>query len=109
MYHFKIEKIKQRRKENMIFEKSFIRLVLIVTLAAICIKYYNEVEANLLEKLTYRRVKQEFRCALKRRRNRLPTSSQPNQITSSVLTLTQQGITTHQPNSTELSTTSGKL
>ena len=72
----------------MIFEKSFIRLVLIVTLAAICIKYYNEVEANLLEKLTYRRVKQEFRCALKRRRNRITTSSQPNQ--RSEYTLTQR-------------------
>ena len=95
----------------MIFEKSFIRLVLIVTLAAICIKYYNEVEANLLEKLTYRRVKQEFRCALKRRRNRITTSSQPNQITSSVLTLTQQGITSQsqRTNSTELSTTTGNF
>ena len=97
----------------MIFEKSFISLVLFATLAAIYIKDYNEVEANstILENLTFKRVKQDFRCALKRRRNRLPTSSRPNQITSSALTVTQQGITSQsqRTNSTELTTTTGKL
>ncbi len=97
----------------MIFEKSFISFVLIVTLAAIYIKDYNEVEANstILEKLTFKRVKQDFRCALKRRRNRISIPSKPNQITSSVLTLTQQGITSQsqRTNSTELSTTTGNF
>ena len=97
----------------MIFEKSFISFVLVVTFAAIHIKDYNKVEANstILEKLTFKRVKQDFRCALKRRRNRLPTSSRPNQIISSVLTLTQQGITSQsqRTNSTELSTTTGNF
>ena len=97
----------------MILEKSFISFVLLATLAAIYIKDYNEVEANstILEKLTFKRVKQDFRCALKRRRNRLPISSRPNQITSSALTVTQQGITSQsqRTNSTELSTTTGNF
>ena len=78
----------------MIFEKSFISFVLFVTFAAIYIKDYNEVEANstILEKLTFKRVKQDFRCAKVKRRKRIPTSSRPNQIISSVLTVTQQGI-----------------
>ena len=85
----------------MIFEKSFISFVLFISLA-IYIKYYYEVEANnQFEKLTFKRVKQDFRCALKKRRNIRSTSSQPNQITS-VRTITAQ-----QSNSTELSTTTG--
>ena len=119
MYHFKNKensyptksrKLKQQNK-NMIFEKSFLSFVLFATLAAIYIKDYNEVEANstILENLTFKRVKQDFRCALIRRRNRLTTSSQPNQITSSVLTVTQQGITSQLTNSTEISSTTGKF
>ena len=89
--------------KNMIFKKSFISFVLIVTLVVIYIKDYNEVEANLLEKLNFKGVKQEFRSAyLKQERNRIPTSSLPNQITS-VLALTKR------TNSTETSTTTGKI
>ena len=87
--------------KNMIFKKSFISFVLIVTLVVIYIKDYNKVEANLLEKLNFKGVKQEFRSAyLKQGRNRLPT--RPNQITS-VLALTKR------TNSTETSTTTGKI
>ena len=54
----------------MIFEKSFLSFVIFCTLVAIYSKDHNEVEANLLEKLKFNKVKLEFDCEFKRRRYR---------------------------------------
>ncbi len=77
----------------MILGKSFLNLLIFVILAAIYINNYNQVEANLLQKLISKQVEEEFRFGLNRRlSNQInildsqTTSTKPIPSTSTIIT-----------------------